>query len=189
MGFYKLMHVVSKFAALCLLYDVSGIAGLTYGILHNDEMVYTTSFGHASLENKIPCDADTSFVVGLLSKAFTGALVASLVDDGIISSWDTRLSVLFLEYYCDDIYNEAPISDLLAYRTGLVPGTRYEYPRTIYPSFLPRVEQVQPRCRRWRAVTAGAVSWGLASRVLFIQRPVPGVRGRCRCPHELDVAT
>ncbi|KAI0398495.1 beta-lactamase/transpeptidase-like protein [Xylariaceae sp. FL0594] len=129
-GIFHIMHLVDKLVALGpviqKICNVSGIAGLSYGILHNDEIVHTASFGLADLARKIPCDAaHTAFVIGSLSKAFTASLIASLIDDnddnddndnndnndnngnngnndGIPPlSWDTKLSTILPEFYRD----------------------------------------------------------------------------------------
>lgn len=70
---------------------ISGIPGVSFGVLHNNEVIHTASFGYANVERKIRCNSDTTFVLGSLSKAITAALLASLCDDGTISSWDSPL--------------------------------------------------------------------------------------------------
>jgi CubicO group peptidase (beta-lactamase class C family) len=53
--------------------------------MENNKTVYTASLGYVSLESKFPCDINTTFVLGSLSKGIIAALVASLHDDGTIS--------------------------------------------------------------------------------------------------------
>lgn len=117
------MHLNSKYAALLPIIqdicDISGIPGVSVGILANNEKVYTVSLGYADIERKAPCDSDTTYVLGSLSKAMTAALVASLHDDGIISSWEATLKTLLPEFHREDIYAELTLTDLLTHRTGL----------------------------------------------------------------------
>ncbi|XXH02094.1 hypothetical protein Hte_008460 [Hypoxylon texense] len=101
--------------------NVSGIAGVSLGILHNNEIVHTASFGYADVERNVLCDSDTTFVLGSLSKAMTAAILGSLHDDGIITSWDSQLQTILPEFHREDIYGEITLTDLLTHRTGLAP--------------------------------------------------------------------
>ena len=65
--------------------SISGIPGVSLGIVENNKTVYTASLGYADIESKTPCDSDTTFVLGSLTRSMTAALVASLHDDGIIA--------------------------------------------------------------------------------------------------------
>jgi CubicO group peptidase (beta-lactamase class C family) len=117
------MLVLDKFVALAPIIqdicNVSGIPGVSLGVLHNNEVVHTASFGYADVEKQIPCDSDTVFVLGSLSKAMTAALIASLRDDGALSSWDQPLKTLLPDFHRADIYGEITLADLLTHRTGL----------------------------------------------------------------------
>ncbi|KAJ5352430.1 beta-lactamase/transpeptidase-like protein [Penicillium brevicompactum] len=117
------MHLDSKWSALLPIIrdicSISGIPGVSLGIVENHKTVYTASLGYADIESKTPCDSDTTFVLGSLSKGLTAALVASLHDDGTISSWDAPLKKLLPEFHRDDIYSEITLTDLLTHRTGL----------------------------------------------------------------------
>ncbi|KAJ5509022.1 beta-lactamase/transpeptidase-like protein [Penicillium freii] len=117
------MRLDSKWSALLPIIrdicSISGIPGVSLGIVENNKSVYTASLGYADIESKTPCDSDTTFVLGSLSKSMTAALVASLHDDGIISSWDAPLKTLLPEFHREDIYGEITLADLLTHRTGL----------------------------------------------------------------------
>jgi CubicO group peptidase (beta-lactamase class C family) len=79
---------------------------VSLGIVENNKTVYTASLGYAHIESKTPCDSDTTFVLGSLSKSMTAALVASLHNDGTISSWDAPLKTFLPVFYREDIYGE-----------------------------------------------------------------------------------
>ncbi|KAH7001076.1 beta-lactamase/transpeptidase-like protein [Ilyonectria destructans] len=99
----------NKFAALApIIRDIcriSGILGIALGVLHQDKQA--------------PCDEDTIFVLGSLTKAMTGALVSSLIQDGSLLSWDVPLNAILPDFNRSDAYGDATIADLLCHRTGL----------------------------------------------------------------------
>lgn len=100
--------------------DISGIPSVSLGVLENNE-IYTASVGYADIENKITPDSNTTYVLGSMSKGITAALLSSLVDDGLIPSWDTPLESLLPEFHREDIYGGITLTDLLTHRTGLSP--------------------------------------------------------------------
>ncbi|KAF2807649.1 beta-lactamase/transpeptidase-like protein [Mytilinidion resinicola] len=118
----RMKNFSSKFAALSSIVthicNLSGIPGVSIGILHHDEVVYQASFGYADVENKVHCDSDTTYVLGSLSKAFTAALLSSLVDENALG-WDTLLKDVLTDFHRSDVYGDITIADLLTHRTGL----------------------------------------------------------------------
>ncbi len=59
--------------------------GLSAAIIKNGKLVYTENLGYADLEFKIPASAkDTKFQVASVTKAFTGAALLKLHEDGKI---------------------------------------------------------------------------------------------------------
>ncbi|KAJ5665662.1 beta-lactamase/transpeptidase-like protein [Penicillium maclennaniae] len=115
------MHLdkwVTLFPVIQDICNISGIPGVSLGVVENNEF-YTASFGYADIASKTPCDSDTTYVLGSLSKGVTAALVSSLHDDGTIPSWDTPLESLLPEFHREDIYGEITLIDLLTHRTGL----------------------------------------------------------------------
>ncbi|OQD71061.1 hypothetical protein PENPOL_c001G09690 [Penicillium polonicum] len=140
------MRLDSKWSALLPIIrdicSISGIPGVSLGIVENNKTVYTASLGYADIESKTPCDSDTTFVLGSLSKSITAALVASLYDDGIISSWDAPLKTLLPEFHREDIYGEITLADLLTHRTGLASLDSLWLASNNIP-YLPRSEAVR----------------------------------------------
>lgn len=121
--------------------NISGIPGVSLGVLENNK-TYTASFGYADIANKTPCDSDTTYVVGSLTKSVTAALLSSLVDDGMIPSWDTPLESLLPEFHREDIYGGITLTDLLTHRTGLSPQDSLWLASNNDP-YLPRSEAIQ----------------------------------------------
>ncbi|KAF4759638.1 hypothetical protein HAV15_007507 [Penicillium sp. str.  len=140
------MRLDSKWSALLPIIrdicSISGIPGVSLGIVENNKTVYTASFGYADIESKTPCNSDTTFVLGSLSKCMTAALVASLHDDGTISSWDAPLETLLPEFHREDIYGEITLADLLTHRTGLASLDSLWLASNNIP-YLPRSEAVR----------------------------------------------
>ncbi|HDR88625.1 MAG TPA: class A beta-lactamase-related serine hydrolase [Bacteroidetes bacterium] len=67
-------------------YDTAGIPGLAVAVSVNGERVWSQGFGYADLEHRVPVDPGTTlFRVGSVSKSFTSAAMARLVDKGQIS--------------------------------------------------------------------------------------------------------
>ncbi|KAJ5736578.1 beta-lactamase/transpeptidase-like protein [Penicillium malachiteum] len=139
------MHTNNKWTSLLPaiqdICDISGIPGVSFGIVENNE-VYTASLGYADIAGEVPCDSNTTFVLGSLTKGMTAALVASLHSDGTIPSWDTPLKTLLPEFHREDIYGEVTLTDLLTHRTGLASLNSLWLASNNKP-YLPKSEAIQ----------------------------------------------
>ncbi|MCB0037090.1 MAG: beta-lactamase family protein [Anaerolineales bacterium] len=82
------------------------IAGVAIAVIEGDEIVLVQGFGYRDLENGLPVTADTLFHIGSTNKSFTAMLVATLVDEGLIT-WDTPIV---------DVYPDFPLSDEITFR-------------------------------------------------------------------------
>ncbi len=76
-------YAKASFAA----YEVPGAA---VAIVKDESLVLAKGFGVRTLGDPTPVDADTLFALASCSKAFTVALMATLVDEGKVS-WDDRV--------------------------------------------------------------------------------------------------
>lgn len=56
--------------------------GATVAVVHNGQLVYTKGYGLANVETKLPMTADMLLRVGSVTKMFTGAMLASLAEQG-----------------------------------------------------------------------------------------------------------
>ncbi|KAI8680719.1 Beta-lactamase domain-containing protein [Fusarium sp. Ph1] len=65
---------------------LSGISGVAIGVSDNGKIIHQASYGLCDVEKQIPCDSDSTFVLGSLTKAFTSALLAQLVQEAILPS-------------------------------------------------------------------------------------------------------
>lgn len=97
-----------------------GAPGLTIAIVENGEVTMAQGFGVTDLESPAPVTANTNFAIGSVSKAFTSAALALLVDDGLIA-WDDPVIDHMPEFRMHDswVTREMTVRDLLVHRSGL----------------------------------------------------------------------
>lgn len=100
--------------------ELSGAAGASVGVLHQDEVVYTAGFGYRDIATKTPPDENTIYHLASLSKAFTGAALSMLVHDENLD-WETPVSKILPQFthYDEKVQNEASLLDMVAHRTCL----------------------------------------------------------------------
>jgi CubicO group peptidase (beta-lactamase class C family) len=94
--------------------------GLALAVVRGDEVIYLGGFGVREVGKKEPVTPDTIFAIGSCSKAFTTALLASLVSDGALH-WDDHVRDHLPWFRLADPLadSEVRIRDLLCHRTGL----------------------------------------------------------------------
>ncbi len=109
-------YAKASFAA----YEVPGAA---VAIVKDESLVLAKGFGVRTLGDPTPVDADTLFALASCSKAFTVALMATLVDEGKVS-WDDRVIDRLPDFRLYDAYatRELTIRDLLSHRSGIASG-------------------------------------------------------------------
>ncbi|HKP28867.1 MAG TPA: serine hydrolase [Gemmatimonadales bacterium] len=102
-----------------------GAPGLAVAVIRNDSVVLARGYGVRELGKSDPVTANTVFAVGSTTKAFTAALIGTLVDAGKLS-WDDPVTKLYPGFQLYDPYvtREITIRDLLTHRSGLSRGDR-----------------------------------------------------------------
>lgn len=97
-----------------------GIPGFAISIVEDGKSTYAKGFGVRRMGGSEAVDADTLFVIGSTSKAFTSAALAILVDDGKIG-WDDKVidHLPGFQMYDPWVTREITIRDLLVHRSGL----------------------------------------------------------------------
>ena len=97
-------------------YEVPGAA---VAIVKDGLVVLTQGFGVRTLGDPTTVDADTLFAIASNTKAFTAALLATLVDEGVLN-WNDRVIDHLPEFRLYDAYatRELTIRDLLSHRSG-----------------------------------------------------------------------
>jgi len=102
------------------LLGISGSPGLSIGVLHHGEVIYTDHRGRRDIAKiGLPND-ETMYYIASLTKPLTVAAMALLVEEGQIQ-WDTRIYEILPEFKLrkDTIGREATVIDVLSNRTGL----------------------------------------------------------------------
>ncbi len=99
------------------------VPGLAIAIVKGDSVIYAKGYGVRKLGDPSPVDAHTVFAIGSSSKAFTGALIGRLVDDGKVK-WDdpVRKHLPWFEMYDRYVSRDLTIRDILTHRSGLSRG-------------------------------------------------------------------
>ncbi len=64
-----------------------GVPGAAVAIVHGDEMVFAKGYGVRELGREERISAKTVFAIGSITKGFTAAAIATLIEDGKMS-WD-----------------------------------------------------------------------------------------------------
>jgi len=95
-------------------------AGLELCVVADGDVLFAGGFGVRDLERGLPVTSRTLFHHGSTAKAFTAALVGSLVDDGILD-WDRPIRDYYPEVRFEDpaTTERVTITDLLCHRSGL----------------------------------------------------------------------
>ena len=96
------------------------VPGLAVVVVHDGKVVLSEAFGHRDLARDLPVTSETAFAIGSVTKAFTAATVAALVDDGVLE-WDRPVREYIAGFRMHDPVATECLSprDLLCHRSGL----------------------------------------------------------------------
>lgn len=96
------------------------VPGIAVGVVKDGKLVFARGYGVRELGKPMPVDVDTIFAIGSISKSFTTASLAMLVDQGKLH-WDDRVIDHLPGFRMYDPYvtREFTIRDLLTHRSGL----------------------------------------------------------------------
>lgn len=103
--------------------DEFSVPGMTVSVVYGDDVFYARGKGIVETGKPEKVDAATLFQIASLTKAFTTAALAVLVDDGKID-WDAPVIDYLPEFRMYDAWvtREFTVRDLLTHRSGLSPG-------------------------------------------------------------------
>lgn len=96
------------------------IPGFSISVSHNGKTIFEKGYGYRDISNKKPMTVDTLGGIASCSKSFTSAVLASLVDEGLLD-FDKPI----IEYIPDfalmdeNATKEVTVRDMLYHRTGL----------------------------------------------------------------------
>jgi len=100
------------------------VPGVAIGVVRGDEVLFARGFGRRRVDRPDTVDTRTIFGNGSTTKAFTAALIGTLVDEGKLG-WDDRVVDRLPGFALSDpwVTRETRIRDLLAHRTGVTAST------------------------------------------------------------------
>lgn len=114
----RLEGLHTTIAEIC---TISGAPGLSYGVLHEGQVLHTGNFGYRDVEARSPSTSNTEYQIGSLSKAFTAAAMAILVDGGK-TTWSTSVhDILGDGFHLSDpvLTKQMSVMDVLSHKMGL----------------------------------------------------------------------
>lgn len=96
------------------------IPGMAVGVVQGDKVVYTKGFGVKTLGSLDPVTPETIFQIGSVTKSFTAALTAMLVDEEKCK-WNDKVTDYLPEFMLYDpwVTRQFQITDLMSQRSGL----------------------------------------------------------------------
>ncbi|HEX8233654.1 MAG TPA: serine hydrolase [Caulobacteraceae bacterium] len=97
-----------------------GAPAVSIAIVEDGKVTLTRAYGVKQLGRPDRADPDTIFQLGSVSKAFTAAALATLVDEGRIK-WDDKVidHLPYFRMYDPWVTREITVRDLLVHRSGL----------------------------------------------------------------------
>jgi CubicO group peptidase (beta-lactamase class C family) len=96
------------------------LPGMAIGIVKDGELIFSKGYGVMEVGKPGAPDQNTLFAIASNTKAFTGSMLAMLVQEGKVSWNDpVRMYLPWFEVYDPWVSNEATIRDLLSHRIGL----------------------------------------------------------------------
>jgi CubicO group peptidase (beta-lactamase class C family) len=122
----------------------SGVPGLSIGILHDQEMVWSAGFGRASLDPARPATPDTLYRIASITKLFTSTAILQLRDAGKLRLDDPIVEHLPW-FRIKQVHADAPvvtIRHLLTHTAGLPREAGFPY---WTDGVFPTIEQIRER--------------------------------------------
>jgi CubicO group peptidase (beta-lactamase class C family) len=104
------------------------VPGVAIAVVKDDKIVLAKGYGVRELGKPVPVDERTLFAIGSASKAFTGAALAMLIDEGKLK-WEDPATKYLPGFQLFDPYStrELTVSDLITHRSGLTRGDQLWY--------------------------------------------------------------
>src|SRR5262249_33402329 len=96
------------------------VPGFALAVVKDDKVVFSKCYGVRKYGETNPVDERTMFAIASLTKAFTAASIAMLLDEGKLK-WDDPATKYLPGFQLYDPYvtREITIRDLLSHRSGL----------------------------------------------------------------------
>lgn len=103
--------------------QISGAPGLSLGVLHEGNLIYTAHFGRRNANDLDPSNDDTIQSLASLTKLLTATAIAKLVHKGLLQ-WEVPIREYLPTFRLrrDELGLKATLKDLLSLRTGIAPA-------------------------------------------------------------------
>jgi CubicO group peptidase (beta-lactamase class C family) len=97
-----------------------GVPGMAVAVVRDDRVVFARGYGVRESGRADKVDGDTIFGIGSMTKSFTAAAAAALVDEGKLD-WDRPVIDVLPEYRLHDpwVTTIATVRDLASHRVGV----------------------------------------------------------------------
>ncbi len=94
--------------------------GVAFSVVKDGELIHNSAFGLCDVESRLPVTTNTLFGIASLTKAFTTAALAMLVDDGLLD-WDVPIRSYLPDFQTSDpfITEHLTLRDIVTHRSGL----------------------------------------------------------------------
>ncbi|CAD6579656.1 MAG: hypothetical protein ASARMPREDX12_009328 [Alectoria sarmentosa] len=129
---------------------ISGTAGVSIGVLHQQEILIASGFGYSDIQAREEADSDTLYYIASLTQSITASGIALLVNDGKLQ-WYKAISDLLPKFQHQSplIRNDTTIEDILSHRTGLEQKVslwmrEYSWPQVTKSSFTKTAAYLEP---------------------------------------------
>lgn len=110
------IKMIAKLNEMCKKYDRKDYPGIAVGVVENGKLIFCKGYGQANLEYSIPIDENTVFHACSMTKQFTAACIALLIEEGKLSL-DQDVSSFFPEL--KDCGEKVTIYNLLYMTNGI----------------------------------------------------------------------
>lgn len=118
-----------------LNFDNSRIPAMQIAVMHNNELIYSRSFGYADLKTKTTLKKDHIFRIASHSKTFTSTAIMQLVESGKLNL-DDRVSqhVSWFKSAKDKRVSQVTVRQLLNHTAGIIrDGTNSDFWQILRP--------------------------------------------------------
>ena len=96
------------------------IPGMGVSIYKDGQVILSKGYGVKDLDSNAPTDAHTLYQIGSVSKSFTAAVIAQLVDEGLLK-WEDRVIDHLPDFRMHDpwVTEHIEVKDLTSHRSGM----------------------------------------------------------------------
>lgn len=122
------------------------VPGFSIAVCHEGDVIFEKGYGYRNLSDKMPMTPQTLGGIASCSKAFTSAVLASLVDDGELE-WDRPIIEYIPDFALMDeaATRQVTVRDMLYHRTGICGhDAMWPDPSIDRETFLYRLRYLEP---------------------------------------------